>query len=97
MSAPKIRLVIVTGGSSGRAGTSLSLAVTCSARAGLQRRIDHVQPVTEAARQPERERIPLRRRGDPGDRAPWIARRAEPAAVSVADQVIVVEGGLGIA
>ena len=49
MSAPKDRLVIVTGGSSGRAGPSLSLAVTCSAQAGLQRRIEHVQPVAEAA------------------------------------------------
>ena len=50
-----------------------------------------------AVKEQERERIPLKRRGDPDDVARWIVSLAEPAAEWVTGQVIAVDGGLGLA
>ncbi|MGO4836580.1 SDR family oxidoreductase [Rhizobiaceae sp. 2RAB30] len=44
----------------------------------------------------EREQIPLKRRGTPGDVAQWIVRLADPASEWVTGQVIAVDGGLGL-
>jgi len=45
----------------------------------------------------ERERIPLKRRGNPGDVARWIVQLADPASEWMTGQVIAVDGGLGLA
>lgn len=45
----------------------------------------------------ERERIPLKRRGNPDDVARWIVQLADPASEWVTGQVIAVDGGLGLA
>jgi len=45
----------------------------------------------------ERERIPLKRRGDPEDVARWITHLADPTSDWVTGQVIAVDGGLGLA
>jgi NAD(P)-dependent dehydrogenase (short-subunit alcohol dehydrogenase family) len=50
----------------------------------------------EAVKAQERERIPLRRRGEPDDVARWILSLADPAASWVTGQVIAVDGGLGL-
>ena len=50
-----------------------------------------------AIKEQERERIPLKRRGDPDDVARWIVRLADPASDWVTGQVIAVDGGLGLA
>jgi NAD(P)-dependent dehydrogenase (short-subunit alcohol dehydrogenase family) len=50
-----------------------------------------------AIKEQERERIPLKRRGDPDDVAWWIVRLADPASDWVTGQVIAVDGGLGLA
>lgn len=44
----------------------------------------------------ERERIPLKRRGEPDDVARWIVSLADPASRWVTGQVIAVDGGLGL-
>ncbi|MGV6876435.1 SDR family NAD(P)-dependent oxidoreductase [Pseudochelatococcus sp. B33] len=44
----------------------------------------------------EREQIPLKRRGDPGDVARWIVHLADPASDWVTGQVIAVDGGLSV-
>ena len=44
----------------------------------------------------ERERIPLKRRGEPADVARWIVSLADPASNWVTGQVIAVDGGLGL-
>jgi len=44
----------------------------------------------------ERERIPLKRRGNPDDIARWIVQIADPASEWVTGQVITVDGGLGL-
>jgi NAD(P)-dependent dehydrogenase (short-subunit alcohol dehydrogenase family) len=50
-----------------------------------------------AIKEQERERIPLKRRGEPDDVARWIVRLADPASDWVTGQVIAVDGGLGLA
>ena len=50
-----------------------------------------------AIKEQERERIPLKRRGEPDDVAGWIVRLADPASDWVTGQVIAVDGGLGLA
>ncbi|HEX2891737.1 SDR family oxidoreductase [Vineibacter terrae] len=50
----------------------------------------------EAGENQERERIPLRRRGNPGDVARWIIQLADPASEWVTGQVIAVDGGLAV-
>lgn len=50
----------------------------------------------EAVKERERERIPLRRRGNPEEVARWVVALADPAAEWVTGQVITVDGGLGI-
>ena len=50
-----------------------------------------------AIKEQERERIPLKRRGDPDDVARWIVRLADPVSEWVTGQVIAVDGGLGLA
>jgi NAD(P)-dependent dehydrogenase (short-subunit alcohol dehydrogenase family) len=44
----------------------------------------------------ESQRVPLGRRGDPGEVAAWIAHLADPAAAWVTGQVLAVDGGLGL-
>jgi NAD(P)-dependent dehydrogenase (short-subunit alcohol dehydrogenase family) len=51
----------------------------------------------EAVKGRERERIPLRRRGNPAEIARWIVSLADPASEWVTGQVITVDGGLGLA
>ncbi|MFZ5784307.1 MAG: SDR family NAD(P)-dependent oxidoreductase [Pseudomonadota bacterium] len=51
----------------------------------------------EAVKAEERERIPLRRRGEPDDVARWIVQLADPASRWVTGQVIAIDGGLSIA
>jgi NAD(P)-dependent dehydrogenase (short-subunit alcohol dehydrogenase family) len=51
----------------------------------------------EAIKEQERERIPLKRRGNPGDVARWIVQLADPASEWVTGQVIAADGGLGLA
>jgi NAD(P)-dependent dehydrogenase (short-subunit alcohol dehydrogenase family) len=51
----------------------------------------------EAIKEQERARIPLGRRGVPGDVAEWIVRLADPASEWMTGQVIAVDGGLGLA
>ena len=50
----------------------------------------------EAVKERERERIPLKRRGNPEEVARWIVSLADPASDWVTGQVITVDGGLGI-
>ncbi|MDQ7250465.1 SDR family NAD(P)-dependent oxidoreductase [Dongia sedimenti] len=50
----------------------------------------------EAVKSDERNRIPLKRRGEPLDVARWILSLADPAAAWVTGQVIAVDGGLGL-
>jgi NAD(P)-dependent dehydrogenase (short-subunit alcohol dehydrogenase family) len=50
-----------------------------------------------AIKEQEREKIPLKRRGNPDDVAQWIVRLADPASDWVTGQVIAVDGGLGLA
>jgi NAD(P)-dependent dehydrogenase (short-subunit alcohol dehydrogenase family) len=50
----------------------------------------------EAVKERERERIPLKRRGNPEEVARWIVSLADPASEWVTGQVITVDGGLGI-
>jgi NAD(P)-dependent dehydrogenase (short-subunit alcohol dehydrogenase family) len=50
----------------------------------------------EAIKADERDRIPLKRRGEPLDIARWILSLADPAAAWVTGQVIAVDGGLGL-
>jgi NAD(P)-dependent dehydrogenase (short-subunit alcohol dehydrogenase family) len=50
----------------------------------------------EAVKERERERIPLKRRGNPEEVARWIVSLADPASGWVTGQVITVDGGLGI-
>jgi Dehydrogenases with different specificities (related to short-chain alcohol dehydrogenases) len=51
----------------------------------------------EAIKDQERERIPLKRRGNPDDVARWILSLADPASEWVTGQVIAIDGGLGLA
>lgn len=50
-----------------------------------------------AIKEQERERIPLKRRGNPDDVARWIVSLADPASEWMTGQVIAVDGGLGLA
>lgn len=50
----------------------------------------------EAVKERERERIPLRRRGNPEEVARWIIALAEPVSDWVTGQVITIDGGLSI-
>jgi NAD(P)-dependent dehydrogenase (short-subunit alcohol dehydrogenase family) len=50
-----------------------------------------------AIEEQERERIPLKRRGNPNDVARWIVSLADPASGWVTGQVIAVNGGPGLA
>jgi NAD(P)-dependent dehydrogenase (short-subunit alcohol dehydrogenase family) len=50
----------------------------------------------QAVKERERERIPLKRRGNPEEVARWIVSLADPASEWVTGQVITVDGGLGI-
>lgn len=49
-----------------------------------------------AIKEQERERIPLKRRGNPGDVARWIVSLADPASEWMTGQLIAVDGGLGL-
>ena len=51
----------------------------------------------EAVEADERRRIPLGRRGMPGDVAQWIVSLASPAAAWITGQIVAVDGGLGVA
>src|SRR5260221_3481963 len=51
----------------------------------------------EAFKERERERIPLRRRGNPADVTRWIVSLTDPASDWVTGQVITVDGGFGLA
>jgi NAD(P)-dependent dehydrogenase (short-subunit alcohol dehydrogenase family) len=55
------------------------------------------QEQAAAIKEQERERIPLKRRGNPNDVARWIVSLADPASEWVTGQVIAVDGGLGLA
>lgn len=44
----------------------------------------------------EREQIPLKRRGHPGEIARWIVMAADPASAWLTGQVIAVDGGFGL-
>ncbi len=44
----------------------------------------------------ERERIPLKRRGNPDDVARWIVRLADQEAEWITGQILAVDGGLGL-
>lgn len=48
----------------------------------------------EQVKQQERERVPLGRRGEPGEIATWIVRLADPAATWLTGQVLTIDGGL---
>ncbi|WP_235990327.1 SDR family oxidoreductase [Streptomyces ureilyticus] len=48
----------------------------------------------EQIKQEEAARIPLGRRGDPREIAPWILRLADPASTWLTGQVLTVDGGL---
>lgn len=50
-----------------------------------------------AIEQEERDRIPLKRRGNPDDVARWIVSLADPASEWVTGQVLTVDGGLSLA
>jgi NAD(P)-dependent dehydrogenase (short-subunit alcohol dehydrogenase family) len=50
-----------------------------------------------AIKEQERDRIPLKRRGNPEDVARWIVSLADPVSEWVTGQVIAVDGGLGLA
>jgi NAD(P)-dependent dehydrogenase (short-subunit alcohol dehydrogenase family) len=50
-----------------------------------------------AIKEQERERIPLKRRGNPDDVGRWIVSLADPASEWVTGQVIAIDGGLGLA
>ena len=50
-----------------------------------------------AIKKRERERIPLKRRGNPSDVARWIVSLADPASGWVTGQVIAVDGCPGLA
>lgn len=50
----------------------------------------------EAVKERERERIPLKRRGNPEEVARWIVALADPASEWVTGLVISIDGGLGI-
>lgn len=50
-----------------------------------------------ASKEQERQRIPLKRHGNPDDVARWIVSLADPASEWVTGQVIAVDGGLGLA
>jgi NAD(P)-dependent dehydrogenase (short-subunit alcohol dehydrogenase family) len=54
------------------------------------------QEQATSIKEQERERIPLKRRGDPEDVAQWIVRLADSASDWVTGQVIAVDGGLGL-
>ena len=51
----------------------------------------------DAIKDQERDRIPLKRRGNPEDVARWILSLADPASDWVTGQVIAIDGGLGLA
>jgi NAD(P)-dependent dehydrogenase (short-subunit alcohol dehydrogenase family) len=51
----------------------------------------------EAIKEQERERIPLKRRGEANDVARWIVELADPTSNWVTGQVIAIDGGLGLA
>jgi NAD(P)-dependent dehydrogenase (short-subunit alcohol dehydrogenase family) len=50
--------------------------------------------VVEQIKRDEAARIPLGRRGEPAEVAPWIVRLADPAATWLTGQVLAVDGGL---
>jgi NAD(P)-dependent dehydrogenase (short-subunit alcohol dehydrogenase family) len=50
----------------------------------------------EAVKVQEREKIPLRRRGEPEEVARWIVAMADPSACWVTGQIVAVDGGLGL-
>ena len=50
----------------------------------------------EAVKAEERERIPLKRRGEPHEVARWILAMADSSASWVTGQVVAVDGGLGL-
>jgi NAD(P)-dependent dehydrogenase (short-subunit alcohol dehydrogenase family) len=50
--------------------------------------------VQEHVKQEERERVPLGRRGEPGEVVTWIVRLADPASTWLTGQVLTIDGGL---
>ncbi|GIH51566.1 Short-chain dehydrogenase [Microbispora rosea] len=53
--------------------------------------------VVEQTKQDEARRIPLGRRGEPGEVAEWILHLADPAATWLTGQVLTLDGGLELA
>ncbi|MFF5263601.1 SDR family NAD(P)-dependent oxidoreductase [Actinomadura viridis] len=53
--------------------------------------------VVEQIKQDESARVPLGRRGEPGEIATWILRLADPAATWLTGQVLTIDGGLELA
>lgn len=52
------------------------------------------EAVVEQVKQDEAARIPLGRRGEPGEVAEWILRLADPATTWLTGQVLTIDGGL---
>ncbi|KAB0623052.1 SDR family NAD(P)-dependent oxidoreductase [Castellaniella defragrans] len=62
----------------------------------LQERMQLTPARIEAVKAEERARIPLGRRGEPEDIAPWIVSLAAPGAAWITGQVLCVDGGLDV-
>ena len=62
----------------------------------LEERMKLTPDQIETVKADERARIPLGRRGEPEDVAPWILSLATPGAAWVTGQVLCVDGGLDI-
>lgn len=53
-------------------------------------------PVIEQIKREEAARIPLGRRGEPGEVAEWILRLADPHATWLTGQILAIDGGLSL-
>ena len=63
----------------------------------LEDRMQLTAEQIEAVKADERARIPMGRRGEPEDIAPWIVSLATPGSVWITGQILRVDGGLAIA
>jgi NAD(P)-dependent dehydrogenase (short-subunit alcohol dehydrogenase family) len=54
------------------------------------------EEIIEKIKKAEIERIPLGRRGEPGDVATWILRLADPASTWLTGQILTVDGGVSL-
>lgn len=62
----------------------------------LEDRMQLTPAQIEAVKADERARIPMGRRGEPEDIAPWIVSLAAPGSVWITGQILRVDGGLAI-